>query len=61
LNLNPVLLLKLQLLVAAGALEGMGLGMNATAMLVTRGCKEMQKVGKAMGADDATLNDLSGN
>ena len=39
----------------AGAVEGMGFGMNTTAMLVTRGCKEMTRLAVAMGADTATL------
>lgn len=41
--------------IAAGAAEGMGLGLNATAMLVTRGCREMDKVALAMGASEKTL------
>lgn len=39
----------------AGAVEGMGMGLNTTAMLVTRGCKEMGRLAAAMGAQSATL------
>lgn len=36
--------------IAAGVASGMGLGMNAKAALVTRGCLEMTKIALAMGA-----------
>merc|ERR1719215_1308854 len=35
---------------AAGAVEGMGLGVNPTAFLVTRACVEMNTLAVAMGA-----------
>jgi glycerol-3-phosphate dehydrogenase (NAD(P)+) len=41
--------------IAAGAFEGMGFGMNGAAMLVTRGCKEMNRLAIAMGANPHTL------
>ena len=41
--------------IAAGAFEGMGFGMNGAAMLVTRGCKEMNRLAIAMGANPTTL------
>eukprot|EP00040_Diaphanoeca_grandis_P015581 m.79637 g.79637 ORF g.79637 m.79637 type:complete len:349 (+) comp25233_c0_seq5:195-1241(+) len=46
--------------IAAGVVEGMGLGLNTTALLVTRGCNEMQKLSVAHGARPETLNGLSG-
>jgi len=48
------------LAIAAGIVEGRGLGDNATAALITRGFAEMARLGVAMGADLATLTGLSG-
>ena len=48
------------LAIAAGIVEGRGLGANATAALITRGFAEMARLGVAMGADLATLTGLSG-
>ena len=45
---------------AAGIADGMGWGMNTTALLVTLGCREMGQVADAMGAKTATLSGLSG-
>jgi glycerol-3-phosphate dehydrogenase (NAD(P)+) len=48
------------LAIAAGIVEGRGLGHNAAAALVTRGFAEMARLGQAMGAELATLTGLSG-
>jgi glycerol-3-phosphate dehydrogenase (NAD(P)+) len=48
------------LAIAAGIVEGRGLGHNATAALVTRGFAEMARLGETMGADLETLTGLSG-
>uniref|UniRef100_A0A7R9YBR2 Glycerol-3-phosphate dehydrogenase [NAD(+)] n=1 Tax=Pinguiococcus pyrenoidosus TaxID=172671 RepID=A0A7R9YBR2_9STRA len=45
---------------AAGMSEGLGLGTNAMAGLVTRGCWEMRRVAMALGAQPSTLMGLSG-
>ncbi len=42
----------------AGISEGMGLGVNSLAALVTRGCSEMMQLAKAMGARPSTLAGL---
>lgn len=46
--------------IAAGSLEGLGLGMNTTALLCTRAIAEMNKVARALGSTEATLAGLSG-
>lgn len=46
--------------IAAGASDGLGLGDNAKAALITRGLAEIARLGAAMGADPATLSGLSG-
>ncbi|MGW5098311.1 NAD(P)H-dependent glycerol-3-phosphate dehydrogenase [Streptomyces nodosus] len=46
--------------VAAGVASGMGLGDNATAVLVTRGLAETTRLAMAMGAHPATLAGMSG-
>mmetsp|Transcript_42410 Transcript_42410/g.133594 ORF Transcript_42410/g.133594 Transcript_42410/m.133594 type:complete len:441 (-) Transcript_42410:257-1579(-) len=46
--------------IAAGMCEGLGLGTNAVAGLVTRGCLEMQTLARAVGASPSTLMGLSG-
>jgi len=48
------------LAIAAGIVEGRGLGDNATAALITRGFAEMARLGLAMGAELETLTGLSG-
>jgi glycerol-3-phosphate dehydrogenase len=48
------------LAIAAGVVEGRGLGHNATAALITRGFAEMARLGQAMGAELETLAGLSG-
>ncbi|HYD04274.1 MAG TPA: NAD(P)H-dependent glycerol-3-phosphate dehydrogenase [Reyranella sp.] len=52
--------LKNVLAIAAGIVEGRGLGYNAAAGLVTRGFAEMARLGQAMGAELETLTGLSG-
>ena len=46
--------------IAAGCVDGLGLGMNTTALLVTRGCKEIERLATAMGAEPHTLSGLAG-
>ncbi|MBL8287465.1 MAG: NAD(P)-dependent glycerol-3-phosphate dehydrogenase [Rubrivivax sp.] len=48
------------LAIAVGALDGMQLGLNARAALVTRGLAEMTRLGVALGAQPATFMGLSG-
>jgi glycerol-3-phosphate dehydrogenase (NAD(P)+) len=48
------------LAIAVGALDGMALGQNARAALVTRGLAEMTRLGVALGAQPATFMGLSG-
>jgi glycerol-3-phosphate dehydrogenase (NAD(P)+) len=48
------------LAIAAGIVEGRGLGDNATAALITRGFAEMARLGLEMGAELETLTGLSG-
>mmetsp|Transcript_152870 Transcript_152870/g.264686 ORF Transcript_152870/g.264686 Transcript_152870/m.264686 type:complete len:245 (+) Transcript_152870:2-736(+) len=45
---------------AAGAIEGMGLGTNSAAFLVTRGCAEMNALAVAMGGRAHTMAGLAG-
>ena len=52
--------LKNVIAIAAGVLEGMGLGHNPRAALITRGLAEMSRLGEAMGADTATFAGLAG-
>jgi glycerol-3-phosphate dehydrogenase (NAD(P)+) len=52
--------IKNVLAIAAGVVEGRGLGHNAAAALVTRGFAEMARLGQAMGAELETLTGLSG-
>ncbi len=46
--------------IAAGICEGMGLGKNAAAALISRGLVEMQRFGKAHGAKKSTFTGLGG-
>lgn len=48
------------LAIATGASDGLGLGLNARAALVTRGLAEMSRLGLALGARAETLMGLSG-
>lgn len=52
--------LKNVVAIAAGVSDGLGLGNNARAALITRGLAEMSRVGVAMGADPLTFAGLSG-
>lgn len=52
--------LKNVVAIAAGICEGMGLGLNTRAALITRGIYEMTKLGKALGANPLTFAGLSG-
>ncbi|MGA5425178.1 NAD(P)H-dependent glycerol-3-phosphate dehydrogenase, partial [Streptomyces lavendulocolor] len=45
---------------AVGIASGMGMGDNATAMLITRGLAEATRLAAAMGAEPATLAGLAG-
>jgi glycerol-3-phosphate dehydrogenase (NAD(P)+) len=46
--------------IAAGVLEGLGLGFNTNAALVTRGLHEMTKLGMALGGRQETFAGLAG-
>ncbi len=46
--------------VAAGACDGLGLGSNARAALITRGLAEITRLGVALGADPLTFLGLAG-
>ena len=48
------------LAVATGISDGMGLGNNARAALITRGLAEMMRLGRILGARDQTLTGLAG-
>lgn len=48
------------LAIATGIADGMGLGLNARAALVTRGLAEMTRLGLALGARPDTFTGLSG-
>ncbi|MBK5936342.1 MAG: NAD(P)-dependent glycerol-3-phosphate dehydrogenase [Halorhodospira halophila] len=48
------------LAVATGVSDGLGLGANARAALVTRGLAEISRLGAALGADPQTLIGLAG-
>jgi glycerol-3-phosphate dehydrogenase (NAD(P)+) len=52
--------LKNVMAVAAGVVDGLGLGHNARAALITRGLAEMIRLGIALGADPRTFYGLSG-
>lgn len=52
--------LKNVIAIAAGILEGMGLGHNPRAALITRGLAEMSRLGEAMGAEAITFAGLAG-
>jgi glycerol-3-phosphate dehydrogenase (NAD(P)+) len=52
--------LKNVMAVATGIAEGLGLGFNARAALVTRGLAEMTRLGVALGAEETTFAGLAG-
>ncbi|MEC4675233.1 MAG: NAD(P)H-dependent glycerol-3-phosphate dehydrogenase [Nitrospirota bacterium] len=52
--------LKNVMAIAAGVVDGLGLGMNARAALITRGLTEIIRLGLALGGDLHTLYGLSG-
>jgi glycerol-3-phosphate dehydrogenase (NAD(P)+) len=52
--------LKNVIAIAAGISDGLGLGNNARAALITRGLAEMTRLGVMMGASENTFSGLSG-
>lgn len=52
--------LKNVMAVATGIVEGVGLGFNSRAALITRGLAEMTRLGAALGAQPATFAGLAG-
>ena len=52
--------LKNVIAIAAGVLEGLGLGHNPRAALITRGLAEMARLGVALGGQQATFAGLAG-
>jgi glycerol-3-phosphate dehydrogenase (NAD(P)+) len=52
--------LKNVIAVATGIAEGLGLGFNARAALVTRGLAEMTRLGLSLGAEQSTFAGLAG-
>jgi glycerol-3-phosphate dehydrogenase (NAD(P)+) len=46
--------------VATGIAEGLGLGFNSRAALITRGLAEMSRLGTALGAQERTFAGLAG-
>ncbi|MDO8581187.1 MAG: NAD(P)H-dependent glycerol-3-phosphate dehydrogenase [Candidatus Omnitrophota bacterium] len=52
--------LKNVIAIACGACDGLGLGTNTKAAILTRGLAEMARLGKAMGANVDTFYGLSG-
>jgi glycerol-3-phosphate dehydrogenase (NAD(P)+) len=52
--------LKNVIAIAAGIGDGLGFGHNTRAALITRGLAEMRRLGRALGAQDATFAGLAG-
>jgi glycerol-3-phosphate dehydrogenase (NAD(P)+) len=52
--------LKNVIAIAAGALDGLGIGSNARAALITRGLAEITRLGVSMGAEPLTFAGLAG-
>jgi glycerol-3-phosphate dehydrogenase (NAD(P)+) len=52
--------LKNVIAIASGISDGLGLGDNARAALITRGLSEMKRLGSSMGAKQETFSGLSG-
>src|SRR5206468_9263908 len=52
--------LKNVIALAAGILEGLGMGHNTRAALITRGLAEITRLGVALGAEPATFAGLAG-
>lgn len=52
--------LKNVMALAAGVVDGLGMGHNTRAAMITRGLAEMVRLGAAMGADPRTFYGLSG-
>ncbi len=52
--------LKNVIAIASGISDGLGLGHDARAALITRGLAEMARLGAALGADERTFSGLSG-
>lgn len=52
--------LKNVIAIAAGILDGLGMGFNPRAALITRGLAEMSRLGEALGADPLTFAGLTG-
>ncbi|HTX54380.1 MAG TPA: NAD(P)H-dependent glycerol-3-phosphate dehydrogenase [Candidatus Baltobacteraceae bacterium] len=46
--------------IAAGLVDGLGLGLNTRAALITRGMAEIRRLGKRMGANPRTFTGLTG-
>jgi glycerol-3-phosphate dehydrogenase (NAD(P)+) len=46
--------------IAAGIIDGLGLGLDTRAALITRGLAEMRRLGVSLGADPRTFSGLSG-
>lgn len=52
--------LKNVVAIATGVAQGLGLGINVRAMLITRGLAEVQRLGVRLGADPLTFSGLAG-
>jgi glycerol-3-phosphate dehydrogenase (NAD(P)+) len=52
--------LKNVIAIAAGVLEGLGMGHNPRAALITRGLAEMTRLGQALGCNPVTFGGLAG-
>lgn len=52
--------LKNSIAIATGVAQGLGLGVNVRAMLITRGLAEVQRLGVRLGADPHTFSGLAG-